>query len=333
LFYAFLFAGAICYIELGTSILEPGCDFAYTVYVGWEAIAFAFMWVSVFVTYPASAAVQARTFGQYIGWTQNLENPMAGSVWAPGKLTLAFYGGLWSYAGWDILNYGTPEICKPRRTMPLSLISGILIVCATYAAINVSYFVVLSPEEMKNSTAVAADFAQKTLGNFSYAIPFMVAILLIGTLNSNIFCGSRFMHAAAREGHLPTCISCVNEESNSPRAALLGQLICTFIVSFVDIDTLINYVTFVMWAQKVVTVAALLYLRYSKMPVAEGAIKVPIWLTVVFMVLSLALVLVPFVEEPVVTITGVAVVFSGLIFFFALVKPDTVPTILQRING
>lgn len=72
----------------------------------------------------------------------------------------------------------------------------------------------------------------------------MVAILLIGTLNSNIFCGSRyaievhvkividywfspirrFMHAAAREGHLPTCISCVNEESNSPRAALLGQV-------------------------------------------------------------------------------------------------------------
>ncbi|ETN82008.1 Asc-type amino acid transporter 1 family protein, partial [Necator americanus] len=395
--------GAICYIELGTSILEPGCDFAYTVYVGWEAIAFAFMWVSVFVTYPASAAVQARTFGQYIvsgisplfllesvwnefverclgyilvfvltmlnffsidrfaarfqvivtsakmlamgiiiltgfyylvfkGWTENLEQPMSGSVWAPGKLTLAFYGGLWSYAGWDILNYGTPEISKPRRTMPLSLISGILIVCATYVAINVSYFVVLSPDEMKNSTAVAADFAQKTLGNFSYAIPFMVAILLIGTLNSNIFCGSRFMHAAAREGHLPTCISCVNEASNSPRAALLGQLICTFIVSFVDTDTLINYVTFVMWAQKVVTVAALLYLRHSKMPVAEGAIKVPISLSVIFMVLSLALVVVPFVEEPVVTFTGVAVVFSGLIFFFALVKPEKAPTILQRIN-
>ncbi|VDM65046.1 unnamed protein product [Strongylus vulgaris] len=382
--------GAICYIELGTSILEPGCDFAYTVYVGWEAIAFAFMWVSVFVTYPASAAVQALTFGQYIvngispalaleapwhefaerllgylvvvvltflnfysidrfaarfqvvvtsakmlamaiiiitgfyylvfeGWTANLKNPMEGSVYAPGKLTLAFYGGLWSYAGWDILNYGTPEIDKPRRTMPLSLISGILIVSATYAAINISYFIVLSPAEMSNSTAVAADFAQKTLGNFSYAIPFMVAILLVGTLNSNIFCGSRFMHAAAREGHLPTCISCVNEASNSPRAALLGQLICTFLVSFVHIDTLINYVTFVMWAQKVVTVMALLYLRYAKLPVAEGmyshfnfmnwfdlylflgAIKVPIVLTLLFLLLSLVLVVVPFVEEPVVS--------------------------------
>uniref|UniRef100_A0A1I7W8B3 7TM_GPCR_Srx domain-containing protein n=1 Tax=Heterorhabditis bacteriophora TaxID=37862 RepID=A0A1I7W8B3_HETBA len=60
-------SGAICYIELGTSILEPGCDFAYTVFVGWEGLAFAFMWVSVLMTYPASAAVQAQTFGQYIG--------------------------------------------------------------------------------------------------------------------------------------------------------------------------------------------------------------------------------------------------------------------------
>ncbi|KAK6054698.1 hypothetical protein COOONC_07797, partial [Cooperia oncophora] len=309
--FHFHFLGAICYIELGTSITEPGCDFAYTVYVGWKAIAFAFMWVSVFVTYPASAAVQAMTFGQYIvngmepvwslgpewhefmeralgytllvvlivlnfyaldryaapfqvavtsakmlamaiivfagfyylffeGWSKNLEHPMAGSVWAPGKLTLAFYGGLWSYAGWDILNYGTPEIEKPTRTMPLSLITGILIVCITYVAINISYFIVLTPDEMKNSTAVAADFAQKTLGNFSYAIPFMVALLLIGTLNSNPF--------------------------------LRITMICTFAMSFVDIDTLINYVTFVMWSQKAVTVAALLYLRYTKMPVSESMI-------------------------------------------------------------
>ncbi|KJH44120.1 hypothetical protein DICVIV_09863 [Dictyocaulus viviparus] len=39
--------GAICFIELGTSIPEPGCDFAYAVYVGWHAIAFAFMLISV----------------------------------------------------------------------------------------------------------------------------------------------------------------------------------------------------------------------------------------------------------------------------------------------
>nr|CDJ95508.1 Amino acid permease-associated region domain containing protein [Haemonchus contortus] len=395
--------GAICYIELGTSITEPGCDFAYTVYVGWKAVAFAFMWVSVFVTYPASAAVQAMTFGQYIinglspvlsidptwhdftersmgytllvvlvvlnfyaldkyaapfqvavtsakmlamsiivfagfyylfigGWTKNLEHPMEGSVWAPGKLTLAFYGGLWSYAGWDILNYGTPEIEKPTRTMPLSLITGILIVCITYVAINISYFVILTPDEMKNSTAVAADFSQRALGNFSYAIPFMVALLLIGTLNSNLFCASRFMHAASREGHLPTFMSCRHEASNSPRAALLGQMVCTFAMTFVDIDTLINYVTFVMWSQKAVTVAALLYLRYAQLPVAQNAIRIPIGLTIFFLLISIVLVFVPFVEEPIVTFTGVVVVASGLVVYYALVKPINAPRPLKILD-
>ena len=60
-------SGAIVYIELATAIPEPGCDFAYIVFVGWDAIAFGFMWVSTLMTYPASAAVQAQTFGQYIG--------------------------------------------------------------------------------------------------------------------------------------------------------------------------------------------------------------------------------------------------------------------------
>uniref|UniRef100_A0A1I7W8B1 Amino acid permease n=1 Tax=Heterorhabditis bacteriophora TaxID=37862 RepID=A0A1I7W8B1_HETBA len=40
--------------------------------------------------------------------------------------------------------------------MPLSLLSGIIVVSAIYIAINLSYFVVLSPEEMRGSTAVAA---------------------------------------------------------------------------------------------------------------------------------------------------------------------------------
>ena len=49
------------------------------------------------------------------GQTQNLADPFKESNWNPGPLAMGFYGGLWSYAGWDILNYGTPEIRNPRK--------------------------------------------------------------------------------------------------------------------------------------------------------------------------------------------------------------------------
>lgn len=58
--------GSLCYIELGTSIREAGCDFAYICYVKWYAVAFSFMWVSVLMTYPATIAIISETFGQYL---------------------------------------------------------------------------------------------------------------------------------------------------------------------------------------------------------------------------------------------------------------------------
>ena len=63
---AIAFLGSLCYIELGTSIREPGADFGYICYVKWYSVAFSFMWVSVLMTYPATIAIIAETFGQYL---------------------------------------------------------------------------------------------------------------------------------------------------------------------------------------------------------------------------------------------------------------------------
>ena len=40
---------------------------------------------------------------------------MEGSNYEAESLVLALYGGLYAYNGWDILNYGTEEIDRPKR--------------------------------------------------------------------------------------------------------------------------------------------------------------------------------------------------------------------------
>ncbi|KAL6730763.1 hypothetical protein Aduo_001704 [Ancylostoma duodenale] len=149
---------------------------------------------------------------------------MKGSNYKAGDLILGFYGGLWAYSGWDVLNYSTGEIANPRRNVPLALLSGIATVTAVYVSINVAYFVALDVETVKSSNAVAALFSQATLGSFANLIPFLIGVLLVGSLNSNLFSGSRYMYAAARQGHLPTCFSCVNTETESPRVAIIAQV-------------------------------------------------------------------------------------------------------------
>lgn len=383
--------GGISYIELATAIPQNGGDFAYQTYVGWKGLAFCFMWISAFFTYPASTSVQAVTFGQYLvqgmepyipihndikhivqhligvvlligctfmnffaiekfaskfqicatiakfavlaiivvtggvnyfwlGKTEAWSEPMDPLPLQPGTFVMALYSGLWAFAGWDILNYGTPSVRNPKRTLPLALIVGLLLVTVCYVLVNASFFAVLGPNKMLTTEAVAADFAENALGPVAAVVPFATAILLLGTVNAEIFCSSRIIFEAARQKHLPPFLSAVNKETDSPRAALLAQLAVSLFMTFVSVETLINYVSFVMWAQKLATVIALLYMKIRRIPVDEGVLRVPIFVGILFFLILLVLVLIPLITEFAVTIVGIAIVSAGLVVYYFFVK-------------
>ncbi|KAI6179489.1 hypothetical protein M3Y98_00616000 [Aphelenchoides besseyi] len=398
--------GSLCYIELGTSIQDPGCDFAYICYVKWYPVAFAFMWVSVLMIYPATIAVIAESFGQYLleglrqsyeideqwvpiaqklfaisllwlitwvnffelsrfasrfqimatfakllacaliivtglyyylfkGWNESLEQPMRNSNYEAGSFLMSMYGGLYAYSGWDILNCGgCNEIHRPRKNVPMALLSGIGIVAFVYVLMNVAYFAVLDVETMKSSNAVAALFSQRTLGGLSYLIPFLIGVLLIGSLNTNLYCGSRYMFAAAKQGHLPACFSIVNAQTQSPRVAIFAQSALAIGISFVgDLDTLIGYVMFGFWAQRIFSLVALLTIRYKCIGVHPDAIRMPIVLIAAFLAVTIGLVVIPIWQEFQVTALGIGICTVGLGFYYLLIYPSNLPRSFEKANA
>lgn len=51
------------------------------------------------------------------GNTQNFEEPFMGSKTMPGDIALAFYSGLFSYSGWNYLNFVTEELKNPYKSV------------------------------------------------------------------------------------------------------------------------------------------------------------------------------------------------------------------------
>uniref|UniRef100_A0A914D3E3 Amino acid transporter n=1 Tax=Acrobeloides nanus TaxID=290746 RepID=A0A914D3E3_9BILA len=234
--------------------------------------------------------------------TGNLQNMFHNSTWKPGKLVTALFAGLYSYDGWDILNYGAEEVENLRRTMPLAIVIGMTMIAIFYLAINLSYFVVLTVAQIETSDAVAVSFAQAKLA-------------------------SRYLHAAARHGNLPSFISCTNKFHDSPRAALFVQIILAMGFSFAgNLDQLISYVSFAAWSQRAFTMLALLYIRFWHLPVHPNAMRTPIILPILFFIICVGLVGVTIGQNFSEAAVGIFIIISGFLVFFMFMWDRALPS-------
>ena len=89
------------------------------------------------------------------GGTKNFENAFSNTQTEPGKICLAFYSGIYSYAGWNYLNFMTEELKNPFVNLPRAIYLSLPVVTFLYILANVAYLAVLNPTELMASNAIA----------------------------------------------------------------------------------------------------------------------------------------------------------------------------------
>lgn len=115
------------------------------------------------------------------GHTENFENAFENTNTDPGKIAVAFYSGIFSYSGWNYLNFMTEELKNPYvwafnalllivkfvsnsylylmtfhfRNLPRAIYISLPLVTLIYVLANVAYLSVLTPTAMIASDAIA----------------------------------------------------------------------------------------------------------------------------------------------------------------------------------
>ena len=126
---------------------------------------------------------QFRHFFAIAGGAEGFLDDSQAKPASMGAIATAFYSGLWAYDGWNNLNYVTEEIINPSRNLPLSVIIGIPLVTVCYLLVNISYLLVMRPNEMMISDAVAV-----VRISFNYFDSFCQVFLNVESILQPIFC-------------------------------------------------------------------------------------------------------------------------------------------------
>lgn len=136
---------------------------------------------------------------------------------------------LFSYDGWNNINFIVEELQNPSRNLPRCIVIGIPLVTVFYMLTVFSFYAGMNASSIANTQKCATDFVVRITGSkiFDYIIPMLVAASTVGACNGGCFTNARVVYCAARNGQFPKFLSRVGKKQGTPINAILFQGLLT----------------------------------------------------------------------------------------------------------
>lgn len=315
-------------------ILIAACTICFLTFLNGYNVKATTRMQNVFMFCKIGALVLVILVGVYwmaIGHTENLKKPFEGTTDNPGKIAKAFYSGIFSYSGWNYLNFMTEELKNPYVNLPRAIYISLPLVTSIYVLANMAYLAVLTPEKMMSSDAIAVTFGNVSMGKYAVIIPILVSISAFGGLSVHIMASSRMLYVGARNEHFPTFLAQLHLERYTPLASLIFLNVLSLLMLMTsDIHKLITYCTIVESFFVTLSVAGVLYLRWKR-PEMPRPIRVNICVPIAFVIICVFLLIMPIFEAPFEVGMGALITLSGVPFYFACVVWKDKPLWFQNM--
>jgi len=230
----------------------------------------------------------------------------------------AMVGALWAYDGWIDLTFAGSEVQEPQKNIPRAVVGGTIIVGTIYLLANAVYFFVLPLEGVAAASNVATEAVRAFAGDNAAAwITAAMVVSAFTTLNSSILTGARVPYAMARDRLFFRIADGIHPQYRTPAGALFFQgTVASAMVLTGQFEDLFSLFIFAQWIFYALTVASVFGLRKKEPNLdrpyrAWGYPAVP----ALFVIGAAALTVNLYIQRPVRSTIGLALILSGLFFY------------------
>jgi basic amino acid/polyamine antiporter, APA family len=231
----------------------------------------------------------------------------------------------WAYDGFANLPAVAAELKNPKKNIPIAIITGVSVVLLLYLLINYAFMKSMSLHQLASiseNKVAAIVVAKNILGRAGNSI-ISVLILLstFGFLNVAILIDSRYYFRMAQKKLFFKSASLVHPVYRTPHYALLYSMIwsCVLVISG-SFDVLTDMVVFGSFVFYILLAVALIK-KKRKGIIKEKITAYP--LAPVLFIVFMSIVLVStIINNPVRTLTGIALILTGLPFYYFFKKQN-----------
>lgn len=243
----------------------------------------------------------------------------------------ALVGSLFSSDAWYSVTYLSGEVINPKRTVPLSLFFGALIVSVLYILTNYIYIKILplsgSPDgtdvlsrgiQYATDDRVATSAMSVVFGN--YAAVIMAIFIMISTFGCNhglIMAAPRVYYAMAKDGLFFSKVGELNK-NGVPGFAIVVQGVWSVLLCLSGTyGNLLDYVIFAVLIFFTLTILAIFVLRVKRpdIPRPYKAFGYPV-VPAIYILTTVFIMIILLVYKPDYTFPGLGIVILGIPVFY-----------------
>ena len=230
---------------------------------------------------------------------------------------------MFSYSGWNASSYIAGEMKNPRKNLPLSLLLGTGIVILLYIALNLFIFQALPYNQAKGSIAIAERASIEAFGPWmGDTLGLLISLALLSSLSAFVIIGPRVYFAMARDRLFFPFAAKVHPKYKVPgRSILIQGAIAVLMVLIGSFEQLLVYIGFALNIFPWLAVFGIFIARKRHIG-NHNAFKVwgyPV-VPIFFLVTSLGLMLVNYLNRPLESTAAVVTVLLGVPCYFIWIK-------------